>query len=240
MTLESTTDIGTETARPGSVQRFVRRQFGDCLLIHADWKQVIETLPTVAAVVTDPPYGIGKWSANSTGGYMTKDEADATSEWDEAPTREDLLKLAALGVCVMWGGNYLDLPPCRTPLVWDKDQKGMHFAEVEIAWTNFVFGSARILACPIKKHETFGNKCHPTQKPIRVMSWSVQQTRVEMGQTVLDPYMGSGTTGIACIRTGHKFIGIEKDKRHFETACERIERELSQGVLLPPNEKGQP
>lgn len=71
------------------------------------------------------------------------------------------------------------------------------------------------------------------------MAWAMDYADVPAGATVLDPYMGSGTTGIACIRTGRKFIGVEKDKRHFETACERIRCELAQGVLLPHNGAGE-
>jgi DNA modification methylase len=78
---------------------------------------------------------------------------------------------------------------------------------------------------------------HPTQKPTTIMAWCMEQAKIPQGATVCDPYMGSGTTAIACIRTGRKFIGVEKDKRHFETACERIRRELAQGVLLPHNDK---
>ena len=74
---------------------------------------------------------------------------------------------------------------------------------------------------------------HPNEKPVRVMLKMVNLASAP-GHTVLDPYMGSGTTGIACLRTGRKFIGVEKDPRYFEIACERIERELDQGTLWKP------
>lgn len=195
---------------------------GDCLQME---------LPAVDAVISDPPYGIGGWSANSTGGFMTAEEARKTKAWDEVPSAADLLRLAALGTTVFWGGNYLGLPAWRSPLIWDKYQKDMHFAEAEIAWTNFDFGTARILFCPIKQQETFGAKVHPTQKPIRVMSWSIEQARVPFGGVVFDPFMGSGTTAIACLRTGRKFIGVERDPVHFETAVKRVRRELEECVF---------
>jgi len=193
--------------------------------------EIVPQLGTVAAVVTDPPYGIGKWSANATGGFMTRAKAKECAAWDVAPTPGTLLSLAERGRTVIWGANYLGLPAWRTPLVWDKDQQGMHFAEVEIAWTNFDFGSARILHCPIKQEETFGHKRHPTQKPIAVMAWSIRQTRVPTGSIVLDPYLGSGTTAIAAVRLGCKAIGVEMCREYFDIAVKRIDAELRQGRL---------
>ena len=67
---------------------------------------------------------------------------------------------------------------------------------------------------------------HPTQKPVRVMAWTLEQLGVPKGATVLNPYMGSGTTGMACIRLGMNFIGIERDAAHYKTACDRIAHEL--------------
>jgi DNA modification methylase len=72
---------------------------------------------------------------------------------------------------------------------------------------------------------------HPTQKPVRLMQWCMDQARIPEGATVLDPFMGSGTTAVACHRTGRKFIGIEKDARYFEIARKRLENELRQGLL---------
>jgi DNA modification methylase len=197
---------------------------GDCL-------DVLPTLDGVDAVITDPPYGLGSWGVLR-GSVETKECAKRINEWDDKPpTAEMLLTFAKLGTCVMWGGNYLGLPPFRTALIWDKKQRNSTFAECEIAWTNFKFGSTRILEFPIRKSDSWGAKQHPTQKPIRVMEWSLEQARVPLGATVLDPYMGSGTTGIACIRTGRKFIGIERDPVHFATAEQRIRRELEAGTF---------
>ena len=78
-----------------------------------------------------------------------------------------------------------------------------------------------------------GNE-HPTQKPVIVMAWTLEQLKVPIGATVLDPFMGSGTTAIACIRTGRKFIGIEIDQGYFKIACDRIRRELQQPTFNLP------
>jgi DNA modification methylase len=79
--------------------------------------------------------------------------------------------------------------------------------------------------------ENNGKVAHPTQKPIALMAWCMDKAKVPEGATVLDPYMGSGSTGIAALRTGRRFIGIEKDPEHFKNALERIQRELSQMTL---------
>lgn len=73
---------------------------------------------------------------------------------------------------------------------------------------------------------------HPTQKPVLAMAWTMDAMKVPSGAVVFDPYMGSGTTGIACIRTGRRFVGIEKDPTHYATAVERIKNELAQGDLF--------
>jgi hypothetical protein len=75
-------------------------------------------------------------------------------------------------------------------------------------------------------------RVHPTQKPVVVMGWCMEQAGVPEGATVCDPYMGSGTTGIACLRTNRNFVGIEKDPEHFKNACARLEAECNQGALL--------
>jgi DNA modification methylase len=76
------------------------------------------------------------------------------------------------------------------------------------------------------------NRVHPSQKPVELMAWCMDKAKVVVGATVLDPYMGSGTTGIACIRTGRRFIGIEKDPTHYATALERIKNEIAQKDLF--------
>lgn len=71
------------------------------------------------------------------------------------------------------------------------------------------------------------NRMHPTQKPVGIMMWCMNMSKVHQASIVLDPYMGSGTTGVACIRSGRKFIGIEKDEKYFEIAKKRISKEQS-------------
>lgn len=80
-------------------------------------------------------------------------------------------------------------------------------------------------------------RTHPHQKPVWLMQHFIE--KLPNSRVILDPFMGSGTTGIACIRTGRKFIGIEKDPKHFQTALDRIRRELAQGQLFAPAQLAQ-
>jgi hypothetical protein len=154
------------------------------------------------------------------------------SEWDkQRPPDEALRLLPTLAeIVAIWGGNYFAdcLPPSGGWLVWRKPEAetGFSLADAELCWTNQDF-AARMKTMPRRD----GNE-HPTQKTVLVMAWTMNQLKVPEGATVLDPYMGSGTTGIACLRTNRNFIGIEKDPEHFKTACARLERECNQGALL--------
>ena len=199
---------------------------GDCL-------EVMPTLGEVDSVVTDPPYGLGNTWTHTGGNRISAQEAEDVNRWDVAP--EAALRLMWTIPCeqVVWGGNYLAgiLGACRAPLVWDKKQRGMHFADAEIAWTNFDRGTARVLEMHIAAGDSKGAKVHPTQKPTEVMEWSIAALK-DAPQTILDPFMGSGTTGVACANLGRKFIGIELERKYFDIACERIDAAYAQGRLF--------
>lgn len=212
---------------------------GRVTLYHADCRDVLSTLGPVDAVITDPPYGLGEKMQGGTWGAKCK----AMMQWDRATVPDIVMALPALApLCVIWGGNYYPLPCTRGWLVWRKPDRPPSMADGELAWTN-MDANLRVIDWSIAatNPERVG---HPTQKPVRVMSWSMEQVGVPEGGTVFDPFAGSGTTGIACIRTGRRFIGIEKDPAHFATALERIKRELAQGDLFntsesPPRETAQ-
>ena len=107
---------------------------------------------------------------------------------------------------------------------------GSFLSDAEIAWMKG--GHGVYAKRDLSMNGEALTRCHPTQKPVPLMAWCMERAGVLEGATVLDPYMGSGTTGIACLRTGRNFIGIEKDPKHFATALERIKREESQGTLV--------
>ena len=214
----------------------------DVTLYRGDCSEVLPTLGRVDAVITDPPYGIGSW--NSTGGNsLGARECEQINRWDSRVAEHVLrLAIAAAPIAVCWGGNYLMdiLGSCRAPLIWDKALRGMHFADGEMAWTNFTWGTLRILNFPLSAGDTKGNRVHPTQKPIEVMRWSIEQTKTRPNDLILDPFMGSGTTGVAAVKLGRRFIGIEIDPGYFEIAKRRISEALAQPPLfrLTPGSSG--
>jgi DNA modification methylase len=209
---------------------------GDATLYCADCIEVLPTLGRVDAVVTDPPYGIGagqmsfgKWRTS----LMQK------SDWDAAPA--ELASVLKLGCdAIIWGGNYFSLPPSRAYLVWDKGAgfSGRDFAEVEQAWCSFD-GNARIFRRDPLARGDYRDKVHPTQKPVALMQWCLGF--VPTAKTICDPFMGSGTTGVAALQLGRKFIGIELDPGYFDIACKRIEQAWKQPRLFEePKRKPQP
>ena len=192
-------------------------------LICADCREVLPTLGKVDAVVTDPPYGIGITRSNR----LAVSRGLGGLAWDDEPA--DLSWLLPMGIpSIVWGGNYFDLPPTRAPLVWDKNNAGRDFADFELAWTNLDMVARRIVFRPMSMD---GGKLHPTQKPIEVMRWCVGHLP-DTAETILDPYMGSGTTGVAAVKLGRKFIGIEIEPRYFDIACKRISDALKQPDLF--------
>lgn len=192
----------------------------------------LDVLPLACdAVVTDPPYGV---SADKDNAHSSiRDNARwPESQWDkQRPSDEALRMLPTLaGIVAIWGGNYFAdcLPPSGGWLVWRKPEAetGFSLADAELCWTSKSFAT-RMKTYPRRD----GNE-HPTQKPVVVMAWTLEQLKVPQGATVLDPYAGSGSTVIACLRTGRNCIAIEKDPAHYATMVERLTRETRQGVLL--------
>lgn len=195
---------------------------GDCTLYLGDCLEILPTLGKVDAVVTDPPYGIGDRMQGGTWGAAAK-YADFR-EWDVAPSADTFSLLLGMSAqAIIWGGNYFGLPRSRCWLAWDKQNAVPTMADVELAWTNLERPAKR-LSCPVGVHA----HGHPTEKPLRLMEWSVGHTRGD----VLDPYMGSGTTGAACVNLGRAFTGIERHEPYFDIACRRIEEAYRQPRLF--------
>jgi len=211
---------------------------GDCRLILGDCLQVMPLIGDFDAVLTDPPYGIGADTA-ANAAALQRIKADGKSKagrgwsfyedkgWDKKRPVE-ILKQISLFDCpkIIWGGNYFTdiFPPSMRWLVWDKGQRDFSLADCEFAWTSQnkaarIFNYARAKALQ-------DGKQHPTQKPIALMEWCLRF--LPNSQTILDPFMGSGTTGVACVKLGRKFTGIELDPDYFEIACERIRKAYEQ------------
>ncbi len=199
---------------------------GDAELWLGDCLEILPTLGKVDAVVTDPPYGIGERMQGGTWGAVNK-YSDLRG-WDRAPDTALLMALVRMAdEAVVWGGNYFGLPSSRCWLVWDKCNAVKTMADVELAWTN-IDRPAKRLSLPVGVHR----HGHPTEKPMSLMRWCLGF--LPNAQTILDPFMGSGTTGVACAKLGRKFIGIEIEPKYFDIACKRIEDAYRQADLFVP------
>lgn len=206
----------------------------DIRLILGDCRDVLPTLGRVDAVVTDPPYGINIAARGVVGTSKAASVREyEKSDWDQEVVPPDLMAIVrgAGRWNIIFGGNYYDCPPASCWLVWDKMNTG-DFADCELAWTNLPRAVRRIRymwnGMLRANNEPRGD--HPTQKPVGVMSWALQQLPAD-ARTVVDPFMGSGTTGVACVLAGLGFTGIEREAAYFDAACRRIADELKRPRL---------
>ena len=207
-------------------------EIGLATLYLGDCAEVLPTLGKVDAVITDPPYGIGdKWDKEGGFGSCGGRLWDGTAGWDSATPSKELINsiVAMADISIIWGGNYFHLPPSRGYLIWDKMQEGFSLADSEYAWVSqpitpktFRFARAQLAS---------EGKIHPTQKPLKLMEWCIDKCKSNP-QTILDPFMGSGTTGVAAVQMGRKFIGIEREPKYFDIACQRIENAQKQERLF--------
>lgn len=211
-------------------------EIGNATLYLGDCAEILPTLGQFDAVVTDPPYGIGESKGRNKSRSklaISKDYGD--DDWDNEPiTKEsvDLLRNISQWQ-IIFGGNYFELPPTKCWLIWDKENGATDFADAELAWTNLN------KAVRLKKYMWHGmlraNKeprgDHPTQKPIGIMEWVISHLPNDV-ETIIDPYMGSGTTGVACVNMKKQFIGIEREQKYFDIACKRIEDAQRQVTLF--------
>jgi site-specific DNA-methyltransferase (adenine-specific) len=211
-------------------------QIGDATLYLGDCMEILPTLGKVDAVITDPPYGINKdGQKRTTGGHGGRKEYEFLG-WDgERPDPQVFEQILASGrVHVIWGGNYFAdlLPPTMKWLVWDKGQR-INQSDGELAWTSM---QAALRICTMNRVELLTDGAqHPTQKPVRLMQWCINQAGNP--EIILDPFMGSGTTGVAAIQMGRKFIGIEREPKYFDIACKRIAQAAAQPSLFGDDDK---
>ncbi len=196
---------------------------GRCRLLLGDSRAIVPTLTGFDAICADPPFGLGKLWAGGGGKSKSSwmfDPSEAQS-WDaEAP--DWFPELIGETPAIVWGGNYFALPPSRAWLVWDKGIPDFTTGHSELAWTNLDMPIRNFRLCPnvITPTGKDGKKRHPTQKPVALMEWCLGF--LPNAETILDPFMGSGTTGVSCVNLGRAFIGIELDPGYFDIAVRRI------------------
>jgi site-specific DNA-methyltransferase (adenine-specific) len=216
---------------------------GDCL-------DLVRRLPTgcVDAVVTDPPYGMG-WDTDSkrfTGGNLALRRGEGRDDWgpvrgDEVPF--DPSPWLPFPRVVLWGANHFAARlPVGTTLVWLKKADhlfGTFLSDAEVGWMkggHGVYCHREQFPPPSRMAEGDGRVLHPNQKPVGLMRWCLGRLRLGPGALVLDPYCGSGTTGVVAVRMGFRFIGMEVDPDHAAVARKRIESDapLFNAAPVPP------
>lgn len=207
-------------------------QIGNATLYLGDCMDILPTLNKVDAVITDPPYGLKRFEK---GFGTTRFKGHGAEKdgliWDKTPEKSFFDMLLSKGEnSIIWGANNFELPTSEYFLVWDKQQTVDNFASAELAYTNIKV-PAKVFKYSIHQHNQI-EKSHPTQKPVSLMCWCL--SFVPNAETILDPFMGSGTTGVAAIQMGRKFIGIEREPKYFEIACKRIEQAVAQPQLFEP------
>ena len=212
---------------------------GDATLYHGDCLEILPTLPKVDAVVTDPPYGIGYESGHATDALWIAGKSIASDECTGA--RDRVIEWADGRPALAFGTWRAPRPEAtRQVLIWDKGG-ALGMGALDIPWKPdheeiYVLGKGwagardcgSVLRCPPVQSMAKNGRVHPTEKPVRLMEMLIGKT----AGTVLDPFMGSGTTGVACANLGRKFIGIEIERKYFDIACERIAAAYAQGRLF--------
>lgn len=197
----------------------VKLILGDCL-------EVMRSMPdkSVDAVITDPPYGIDYMDLESHQERYGWNDKLQIGEWDKKRIDkcyfDEVLRIGKK--VLVWGGNYYTdyLPPTMQWFIWDKGQRKFSLADFEMAWSSN-WNASRIFNYP-RSRALKDVKVHPTQKPVALMEWCVINMKISEGDTIFDPFMGSGTTGVACVKTGRNFIGCEIDEGYFKIAEKRI------------------
>lgn len=217
---------------------------GNATLYLGDCREALDSLTGLDAIVSDPPYGIAYQRGRGGRGRHTV-SCTAPIHGDDKPFDPSPVLQAAPRV-LLWGADHYRarLPDGGSWLCWDKSVgvgPADSFADAEFAWAS-VAGIKRTVhrqlwkgvasrgADALGKSERF----HVSQKPRELMRWCIELLGLAPGTLVCDPYMGSGSTGIAALELGHRFVGIEIDPAHFDTACRRIEALQQQAALFEP------
>ncbi len=196
-------------------------------IYHGDAMDILLQIDPVDLVLTDPPYGIGsRLVTGGKGGSFDMLINSGADKWDKKPSQDlfDELFFKSSHQCI-WGGNFFSLPPCDKPLCWNKlrpNQKNL--SEWEYAWTSLVGRAEMFTYCANGGFVAQEPRDHPTQKPTALIQWCIRF--FPEAQTILDPFMGSGTTLRAAKDLGRRAIGIEISREYCDIAINRLRQEV--------------
>ena len=192
---------------------------GDCL----EWLRGVPSCFRVDAVITDPPFGVGNFVQSNRGKPV---------DWNDAPPSDEVFDRLRMHSThrVIWGANYFNCFEGAGALIWIKDQPLPNMSKAEVASTSWG-NKVELLRLTWTNYVNTKVSDHPCERPVKLYEWSYHQIPGTT-ETILDPFMGSGTTGVACMNLGRKFIGIEIEPKYFDIACERIENAQRQERLF--------
>jgi len=216
---------------------------GNATLYLGDCLEVLPTLGPVDAVITDPPYGVEGGHGGQLRDYK---KADYCGEWQDTPEYISTVCVPAVKLCIELAKTVAVTPGTRCVCAYPQpDEVGCFYAVASSRIGKFGFQTCHpiffygwyknrgkgALATGMVLTESAEDNGHPCPKPFRAWRWLVDRC-IEPGATVLDPFMGSGTTGAVCADLGSPFIGIEIEPKYFDIACTRIENAQRQERLF--------
>jgi DNA modification methylase len=211
-------------------------RIGDATLYMGDCMEILPTLPNVDAVITDPPFGVGNF-VQTTGRKMGRGDSHGVAvDWNEAPPPPELFTLLREKSThrIIWGANFFNCFEDRGgAIVWDKAQSMPNFSKADIASCTH-FQKTEVVRIPWTNFTVthVAETDHPCERPVALYAWCIAYLPKGI-RSVMDPYLGSGSCGVAAVRAGLVFSGIERDPRHFAAACRRIEQAYKQRPLFP-------
>lgn len=206
------------------------------VILHGDCMELMEHIEdkSIELACVDPPYGINIAKTHTGSGWIVRESKD----WDkEIPSAEYFAELRRVSKNqIIWGANYMTehLPPSMGWIFWDKGQRNFSLADGELAYTSYQ-RALRVFTMPRGAHKAeddkTGGKIHPTQKPIALYRWLLQNY-AKPNDKIIDTHSGSGSLACACHLEKFDFLAIEKDEDYFKSSCERLDTLRSQGVLF--------
>ena len=189
---------------------------------------ILPALDRVDAVITDPPFGVGNFvqaSGNVRGKKVTWNNSGPSKKFFNLIKEKSTYR-------IVWGANYFNSFEGAGGLIWVKNQPMPNMSKAEMASTNWGC-KVELINLTWTNYVNTKESDHPSERPVLLYKWCIEQVP-KLPQTILDPFMGSGSCAVAAIQLGRKFVGIEREPKYFDIACKRIEQAVAQGQLFSP------